>query len=187
MGVSVPCGWVGLVPDHNPTAAGGQHKRSGGAEAGTEAVSYILRIEGRPYTIHLQQHAFLSDDFQTYVSSEQGSLHSDSVHIEGGCHYWGYIDGFPSSAVTLNTCSGLRGLLQFENVSYGIQPLGYSPASQHVLYRMSEEQMAEAPPAHSPPEAGLGRLAAWEMLDKAPGDDEVSGACSRSAAAVPVL
>uniref|UniRef100_A0A8C5NJ84 ADAM metallopeptidase domain 32 n=1 Tax=Junco hyemalis TaxID=40217 RepID=A0A8C5NJ84_JUNHY len=59
----------------------------------------------------------------------------------GGCHYWGYIDGFPSSAVTLNTCSGLRGLLQFENVSYSIQPLGYSPAFQHVLYRVGEEQM----------------------------------------------
>ncbi|NWR42427.1 ADA32 protein, partial [Regulus satrapa] len=108
--------------------------------------------------------AFLSDDFQTYVSSQQGSLHSDSAHIEGGCHYWGYIDGFPSSAVTLNICSGLRGLLQFENVSYGIQPLGYAPAFQHVLYRVSEEQRAVALPAHSPPKAGL----AWDMLDKAP-------------------
>nr|XP_031362599.1 disintegrin and metalloproteinase domain-containing protein 32 [Lonchura striata domestica] len=145
-----------------------------------EEVSYILRIEGRPYTIHLQQHAFLSDDFLTYVSSEQGSLHSDSAHIEGGCHYWGYIDGFPRSAVTLNTCSGLRGLLQFENVSYGIQPLGYSPASQHVLYRVSEAQMAQAPLAHSPPEAGPGGLAAWEMLDKAPGDDEPLSAAAQS-------
>ncbi|XP_030919692.1 disintegrin and metalloproteinase domain-containing protein 32 [Geospiza fortis] len=145
-----------------------------------EAVSYTLRIEGRPYTIHLQQHAFLSDDFQTYVSSEQGSLHADSAHSEGGCHYWGYIDGFPSSAVTLNTCSGLRGLLQFENVSYRIQPLGYSPAFQHVLYRVGEEQMAPAPPAQSPPEAGQGGLAAWDMLDKAPSDDEPLSAAARS-------
>ncbi|XP_063276059.1 disintegrin and metalloproteinase domain-containing protein 32-like [Prinia subflava] len=143
-----------------------------------DAVSYILRIEGRPYTIHLQQHAFLSDNFQTYLSSEQGSLHSDSAHTEGGCHYWGYIDGFPSSAVTLNTCSGLRGLLQFENVSYGIQPLGYSPAFQHVVYRVSEEQKAGgALPAHSPPEGGL---AAWEMLDKAHRDEEPLSAAAQS-------
>ncbi|XP_039571481.1 disintegrin and metalloproteinase domain-containing protein 18-like, partial [Passer montanus] len=142
-----------------------------------DTLSYTLRIEGRPYTIHLQQHAFLSDDFQTYVSGEQGSLHSDSAHVEGGCHYWGYIDGFPSSAVTLSTCSGLRGLLQFEDVSYGIQPLGYSPAFQHVLYRASEEQVAQALPAHSPPEAGL---AAWEMLDKAPRDDEPLSAAAQS-------
>uniref|UniRef100_A0A8C3NQ54 Uncharacterized protein n=1 Tax=Geospiza parvula TaxID=87175 RepID=A0A8C3NQ54_GEOPR len=85
-----------------------------------EAVSYTLRIEGRPYTIHLQQHGCPAPWWLQ----------------EGGCHYWGYIDGFPSSAVTLNTCSGLRGLLQFENVSYRIQPLGYSPAFQHVLYRV---------------------------------------------------
>ncbi|XP_066062180.1 disintegrin and metalloproteinase domain-containing protein 32 [Chamaea fasciata] len=160
-----------------------------GADTEGDAVSYILRIEGRPYTIHLQQHAFLSDDFQTYVSSEQGSLRSDSAHREGGCHYRGYIDGFPSSAVTLNTCSGLRGLLQFENVSYGIQPLGYSPASQHVLYRVSEgqkeqrgqkEQKAEALPAHGPPEGGLAGLAAWEALDKAHGDDEPLSAAAQS-------
>ncbi|NXR50807.1 ADA32 protein, partial [Hippolais icterina] len=136
-------------------------------------VSYTLRIEGRPYTIHLQQHAFLSDDFQTYTSSEQGALHSDSAHAEGGCHYWGYIDGFPSSAVTLNTCSGLRGLLQFENVSYGIQPLGYSPAFQHVLYRVSQER-GQPLPARSPPEA------AWEVLDEAPGDDEPLSAAAQA-------
>ncbi|KAL9823508.1 disintegrin and metalloproteinase domain-containing protein 32-like [Geothlypis trichas] len=99
---------------------------------------------------------------------------------QGGCHYWGYIDGFPSSAVTLNTCSGLRGLLQFENVSYRIQPLGYSPAFQHVLYRVGEEQMAAAPPAHSPPEAGQGGLAAWDVLDEAPRDDEPLSASAQS-------
>uniref|UniRef100_U3JVL9 ADAM metallopeptidase domain 32 n=1 Tax=Ficedula albicollis TaxID=59894 RepID=U3JVL9_FICAL len=92
-----------------------------------EAASYLLRIEGRLYTIHLQQ----------------GSL--SSVVSQGGCHYWGYIDGFPSSAVSLSTCSGLRGLLQFENVSYGIQPLGTPPASQHALYRLRDEQMLMSP------------------------------------------
>lgn len=56
-----------------------------------------------------------------------------------------------------------------------------------MLYRVSEEHVAEALPAHSLPEAGLGRLAAWEMLDKAHGDDEVSGARCHSAAGVPVL
>ncbi|XP_027562116.1 disintegrin and metalloproteinase domain-containing protein 32-like isoform X5 [Neopelma chrysocephalum] len=101
-----------------------------------DTVSYVLRIEGRPYTIHLQQHAFLSDDFQIHVSDEEGSLPPDSAHMEGGCHYWGYIDGFPSSAVTLSTCSGLRGLLQFENVSYGIEPLDDSPAFEHLVYRL---------------------------------------------------
>ncbi|NWH23248.1 ADA32 protein, partial [Grus americana] len=85
---------------------------------------------------------FLSDNFRIYVSNEKGSLRSDSTRIKGGCHYWGYIDGFPSSSVTLSICSGLRGLLQFENVSYGIEPLGYSPSFEHFVYRVSDENTA---------------------------------------------
>ncbi|NXF11073.1 ADA32 protein, partial [Smithornis capensis] len=86
--------------------------------------------------------AFLSDNFQIYTSDKQDSLPPDSIHIKGSCHYWGYIDGFPSSAVTLSTCRGLRGLLQFENTSYGIEPLDGSPAFQHLVYRVSEDGAA---------------------------------------------
>ncbi|KAM6191181.1 uncharacterized protein WM294_012864 [Sarcoramphus papa] len=82
----------------------------------------------------------------------------------GGCHYRGYIEGFPSSAVTLSTCSGLRGLLQFENVSYGIEPLGYSPAFEHFVYRVSDEKTAGSLLASSHPERGPGGLAAEEMI-----------------------
>ncbi|NXY78964.1 ADA32 protein, partial [Glareola pratincola] len=87
---------------------------------------------------------FLSDDFRIYVPNEKGSLRSDSALFKGGCHYRGYVEGFPSSAVTLSTCSGLRrGLLQFENVSYGIEPLGHSPAFEHFVYPVSNEKAAE--------------------------------------------
>ncbi|XP_010561271.1 PREDICTED: disintegrin and metalloproteinase domain-containing protein 32-like [Haliaeetus leucocephalus] len=96
-----------------------------------DTVSYVLRIEGRPYTVHLRQHVFLSEDFRIYMSDEKGSLRSDLTPIKGGCHYRGYVEGFPSSAVTLSTCSGLRGLLQFENVSYG--PLSAAARSPKYL------------------------------------------------------
>ncbi|XP_050181561.1 disintegrin and metalloproteinase domain-containing protein 32-like [Myiozetetes cayanensis] len=145
-----------------------------------DTVSYILRIEGRLYTIHLQQHAFLSDDFQIYVSDKEGSLGPDSAHIEEGCHYWGYIDGFPNSAVTLSTCSGLRGLLQFENVSYGIEPLDDSPAFQHLVYRVGEEEAAGSFLAHSPPGRGLGGLVTEETSAEAHGDAEHLSAAARS-------
>ncbi|NXE09301.1 ADA32 protein, partial [Lophotis ruficrista] len=85
---------------------------------------------------------FLADDFRIYVSKEKGSLRSDSTYLQGDRHYWGHIDGFPGSAATLTACSGLRGLLQFENVSYGIEPLGYAPAFEHFVYRMSDENVA---------------------------------------------
>ncbi|KAK4808174.1 hypothetical protein QYF61_001206 [Mycteria americana] len=115
---------------------------------------------------------FLPDDFRIYMSNEKGSLHSDSPHVKGGCYYRGYIDGFPSSAVTLSTCSGLRGLLQFENISYGIEPLGYSPAFEHFVYRVSDEKMAGSLFATSHAERGPGVLTAEELSNKARGGDE---------------
>ncbi|KAM6294658.1 disintegrin and metalloproteinase domain-containing protein 2-like [Aegotheles albertisi] len=137
----------------------------------TDTVSYVLGIEGRPYTIHLQHQFFLPDDFRIYTYNEQGSLRSDWPHIKGGCHYRGYIEGFPSSAVTLSTCSGLRGLLQFENVSYGIEPLGYSPAFEHFVYRVSDEKAAGSLLASSYPGRGPGGLAPEEM-SRAHGGDQ---------------
>lgn len=47
-----------------------------------DAVSYILSIEGRPYTIRLQPHVFLSEDFKIYVSNEVGSARSDSIRFK---------------------------------------------------------------------------------------------------------
>lgn len=92
------------------------------------------------------------------------------------CQAFAPVPGLPWPGDSWCWCPG-RGLLQFENVSYGIQPLGNAPAFQHVLYRVREGQRAAAPPAHSPPEAGLAGLAAWDVLDKAQEDDEVSRAC----------
>ncbi|NXK78382.1 ADA32 protein, partial [Amazona guildingii] len=106
-------------------------------------VSYVLSIEGRPYTIRLQPHVFLAQDFKIFMSNEVGSALADSIRFKGSCYYRGYIDGFPNSAVTLSTCSGLRGLLQFENISYGIEPLGYSPAFEHFVYRVRDGKAAE--------------------------------------------
>ncbi|KAK1193835.1 ADA32 protein, partial [Pygoscelis papua] len=67
-----------------------------------------------------------------------------------------------------------RGLLQFENVSYGIEPLGYSPAFEHFVYRVSDEKTAGSLFANSHPERGPGGLTAEEVSYKAHGDDEVS-------------
>ncbi|XP_065515189.1 disintegrin and metalloproteinase domain-containing protein 32-like isoform X3 [Lathamus discolor] len=137
-----------------------------------DAVSYVLKIEGRPYTLRLQPQFFLSDDFRIYTYNEKGSLRSASPPIKGSCYYRGYIDGFPSSAVTLSTCSGLRGLLQLDNVSYGIEPLGYSPAFEHLVYRVRDGKAAGSLLASSHPEAGPDGLTAMEAPSRAQGRDE---------------
>nr|KAF6427086.1 hypothetical protein HJG63_000295 [Rousettus aegyptiacus] len=50
------------------------------------------------------------------------------------CSYHGYIAGFPNSLVSLNTCSGLRGTLQFKNISYGIEPMEAISGFMHIIY-----------------------------------------------------
>ncbi|XP_042329032.1 disintegrin and metalloproteinase domain-containing protein 2-like isoform X2 [Sceloporus undulatus] len=59
----------------------------------------------------------------------------DSGHTRD-CYYQGYIDGYVDSLVMLNTCSGLSGLLQLENISYGIEPVESASGFQHLIYQM---------------------------------------------------
>nr|XP_021154626.1 disintegrin and metalloproteinase domain-containing protein 2-like [Columba livia] len=89
----------------------------------------------------------------------------------GGCYYQGYIEGVPSSTVTLSVCSGLRGLLQFENVTYGIEPLGHSPVFEHFVYQVRDENVANAAFASSHPDRDPVGLAT-EEVDESHGDDE---------------
>ncbi|XP_070109086.1 disintegrin and metalloproteinase domain-containing protein 32 isoform X14 [Equus caballus] len=103
-----------------------------------EQISYIIPIDEKPYTVHLKQRFFLAHNFMAYLYKE-GSMNSYSSNVQTQCYYQGHIEGYPSSVVTLSTCSGLRGILQFENVSYGIEPLEYTEEFQHLLYKLRNE------------------------------------------------
>ncbi|XP_053135020.1 disintegrin and metalloproteinase domain-containing protein 9-like [Hemicordylus capensis] len=59
--------------------------------------------------------------------------------MQGDCYYRGYVEGASESLVTLNTCAGLRGLLQIESLMYNIEPVEDSSTFQHVLYRSKED------------------------------------------------
>uniref|UniRef100_A0A5F9DIQ2 ADAM metallopeptidase domain 32 n=1 Tax=Oryctolagus cuniculus TaxID=9986 RepID=A0A5F9DIQ2_RABIT len=103
-----------------------------------EHISYIIPIDEKLYTAHLKQRYFLADNFMVYLYN-QGSVKSHSSGIQPQCYYQGYIEGYANSIVTLSTCSGLRGILQFENVSYGIEPLESTVKFQHLLYKLGEK------------------------------------------------
>lgn len=132
-----------------------------------DTLSYVLAVEGRLYTIHLKQQFFLPADFSIYTYNETGSLRSDSPYIKGNCYYRGYIEGVPGSAVTLSTCMGLRGLLQFHNASYGIEPLGSSPSFQHVVYPVGSGAADGALLPHGHPRGRTDALAADSSSDTA--------------------
>ncbi|KAM9194456.1 disintegrin and metalloproteinase domain-containing protein 32 [Dugong dugon] len=108
------------------------------SELENEQISYIIPIDEKLYTVHLKQRLFLADNFMVYLYNK-GSMNSHSSNIKTHCYYQGYIEGYLNSLVTLSTCSGLRGILQFENVSYGIEPLELSVEFQHLVYKLKNE------------------------------------------------
>ncbi|MXQ91308.1 hypothetical protein E5288_WYG009556 [Bos mutus] len=65
------------------------------------------------------------------------------------CFYQGHAAEIPNSVVTLSTCSGLRGLLQLENVSYGIEPLESSATYEHIVYQIKDNKIDFPPIAES--------------------------------------
>ncbi|KAM9194453.1 A disintegrin and metallopeptidase domain 3-like [Dugong dugon] len=89
--------------------------------------------------------SFLYPDFLVYSYSKSGALQSHSSLIKDHCFYQGYAAEIPNSAVTLNTCSGLRGLLQLENVSYGIEPLPSVGTYEHMLYQIRNKKTDFSP------------------------------------------
>ncbi|XP_006164800.1 disintegrin and metalloproteinase domain-containing protein 18 isoform X2 [Tupaia chinensis] len=110
--------------------------QSNESEVSGNKLTYAITIDGKPYTLHLRKRSFLAQNFLVYTYNETGSLYSESSHFKVNCYYQGYAAEHPSSVVTLSVCSGLRGFLQFENISYGIEPLDSSARFEHIVYQM---------------------------------------------------
>uniref|UniRef100_A0A8D2KW65 Uncharacterized protein n=1 Tax=Varanus komodoensis TaxID=61221 RepID=A0A8D2KW65_VARKO len=100
-------------------------------------LSYLIQAEGKDYVVHLQRKALLAKRFPvaTYNSSQRVEGHHE---VQGDCYYHGYVEGAGASFLSLRACPGLSGLLQIEDLTYGISPLQGSPAFQHLLYRAEE-------------------------------------------------
>uniref|UniRef100_A0A667GD08 ADAM metallopeptidase domain 32 n=1 Tax=Lynx canadensis TaxID=61383 RepID=A0A667GD08_LYNCA len=114
-----------------------QENTSDNLELENEWISYIIMIDQKLYTIHLKQRIFLAHNFMVYVYN-QGFVNSHPSDVQAQCYYQGYVEGYPNSVVTLSTCTGLRGILQFENVSYGIEPLESVVEFQHLIYKLRD-------------------------------------------------
>ncbi|XP_058547661.1 LOW QUALITY PROTEIN: disintegrin and metalloproteinase domain-containing protein 1-like [Neofelis nebulosa] len=110
-----------------------------GREDPVEKASYMLLMQGQKWMIHLKaKRDFFVKNFPVF-SYHSGVLGQEMPFISHDCHYEGYIEGVPGSFVSLNTCSGLRGILIKEGKPYGIKPKDASKRSEHVLYTMAHQ------------------------------------------------
>ncbi|KAM4836880.1 disintegrin and metalloproteinase domain-containing protein 2-like [Thomomys bottae] len=103
-------------------------------------VSYSIVIDGKTYIMHLKQRLFLPNSFRVYSYDGSGIMMPLEENAESACHYQGYVEGFTNSVVILSTCTGLRGILQFGNISYGIEPLESSLGFEHVIYQLRHKK-----------------------------------------------
>ncbi|XP_054576291.1 disintegrin and metalloproteinase domain-containing protein 18-like isoform X2 [Eptesicus fuscus] len=103
-------------------------------------VIYAIQINRKTYTLHLKKQSFIDPHFLVYSYNKSGTLHPGSLFKKRHCFYQGYAAEIPNSVVTLSTCSGLRGLLQLVNLSFGIEPLESTTMFEHMLYQIKNNK-----------------------------------------------
>ncbi|XP_006765706.1 PREDICTED: disintegrin and metalloproteinase domain-containing protein 5-like [Myotis davidii] len=101
---------------------------------GVGKVAYMITIKEKPYFIHLKKQSFLSPVSVVYSYDKYDTQKTNNPFDQMDCNYYGYIAGIPNSLVSLSTCSGLRGILQLKNISYGIEPMEVASGFMHMIY-----------------------------------------------------
>ncbi|XP_043844578.1 disintegrin and metalloproteinase domain-containing protein 12 [Dromiciops gliroides] len=96
-------------------------------------LSFQIEVDGKELIIHLERNeGLLADNFTTTHYQGDGTDVSLAQNYTGHCYYHGHVQGHPDSAVSLSTCSGLRGLLLLGSQAYILEPLK-DAAGQHKL------------------------------------------------------
>lgn len=104
-------------------------------------MTYLFQIEGRNLVMQLRQkRGLIPKHLPIFTYSKDGELQLDYPFFRDDCYYSGVVEGDPFSLAIISTCSGgLRGLLQFKNKIYEIEPLPESATFQHVVFRLEEK------------------------------------------------
>uniref|UniRef100_A0AC11D4M9 Uncharacterized protein n=1 Tax=Ovis aries TaxID=9940 RepID=A0AC11D4M9_SHEEP len=105
-------------------------------------VAYVITIGGNPYFVHLTKQSFLSSASVVYFYDKNDIQHHQPLSSQMDCNYHGYVAGFPNSLVSLNICSGLRGTLQFKNISYALEPVESISGFVHMIYEEKNDVSA---------------------------------------------
>ncbi|XP_069473756.1 disintegrin and metalloproteinase domain-containing protein 9-like [Ambystoma mexicanum] len=111
----------------------------GRAVENTDSIIYKITIGGKTHFVYLVRQIFLPTDFAIYINGKEDTSEYYHHQMKMGCYYQGFVLDHPNSAATLRTCSGLRGLLEFLNESYAIEPLQFLHGFKHLVSKLKEE------------------------------------------------
>lgn len=89
-----------------------------------DVLTVQLQLESRELILSLERNeGLIASGFTETHYQQDGSDVSFTRNYTDHCYYHGHVQGDAASVVSLSTCSGLRGLIVFENKTYILEPM----------------------------------------------------------------
>ncbi|XP_009276235.1 PREDICTED: disintegrin and metalloproteinase domain-containing protein 12 isoform X2 [Aptenodytes forsteri] len=111
-------------------------------------LQFVIQAESKHLVISLERNeGLLASSFTETHYLKDGTDVVLARNYTGHCYYHGNVRGYPDSSVSLSTCSGLRGIIVFENKSYILEPLE-GATSEHKIYRAESLKIAPGSCGH---------------------------------------
>ncbi|XP_009324137.1 PREDICTED: disintegrin and metalloproteinase domain-containing protein 12 isoform X2 [Pygoscelis adeliae] len=111
-------------------------------------LQFVIQAESKHLVINLERNeGLLASSFTETHYLKDGTDVVLARNYTGHCYYHGNVRGYPDSSVSLSTCSGLRGIIAFENKSYILEPLE-GATSEHKIYRAESLKIAPGSCGH---------------------------------------
>ncbi|XP_017393386.1 disintegrin and metalloproteinase domain-containing protein 12 [Cebus imitator] len=89
-----------------------------------EVLNIRIQLESKELIINLERNeGLIASSFTETHYLQDGTDVSLTRNYTGHCYYHGHVRGYSDSVVSLSTCSGLRGLIMFENETYVLEPM----------------------------------------------------------------
>uniref|UniRef100_A0A8D2Q151 ADAM metallopeptidase domain 12 n=1 Tax=Zosterops lateralis melanops TaxID=1220523 RepID=A0A8D2Q151_ZOSLA len=111
-------------------------------------LQFVIQAENKHLVIDLERNeGLLARGFTETHYLQDGTDVVLTRNHTGHCYYHGQVQGYPESSVSLSTCSGLRGIIVFENNSYILEPLE-GATGEHKIYRAENLKIAPGSCGH---------------------------------------
>ncbi|XP_032137878.1 disintegrin and metalloproteinase domain-containing protein 12 [Sapajus apella] len=89
-----------------------------------EVLNIRIQLESKELIINLERNeGLIASSFTETHYLQDGTDVSLTRNYTDHCYYHGHVRGYSDSVVSLSTCSGLRGLIMFENETYVLEPM----------------------------------------------------------------
>ncbi|XP_029465896.1 disintegrin and metalloproteinase domain-containing protein 12 [Rhinatrema bivittatum] len=103
-------------------------------------LKFLIQAEGEQLIISLERNEGLfAGSFTETHYLKDGTAVTALGNCTDHCYYHGNVERYPGSAVSVSTCSGLRGFVSFKNKTFIVEPLQDS-TEKHVLYRAEHQK-----------------------------------------------